>query len=51
MYVNPGIEEELKKNQRLILALQAEIDELQKEGQRLRDKQLAGWIKATEGQG
>jgi hypothetical protein len=67
MYVNPEIERELKKNQRLsvivlealddpesqhmIPALKAELEVLQKQGNRLRDLQMAGWIKATEERG
>jgi hypothetical protein len=35
----------------MIPALKAELEVLQKQGNRLRDQQLAGWIKATEGQG
>jgi hypothetical protein len=51
MYVNPEIEQELQENQRLRLALQAEIDELEKRDRYLRSQQVRGWIKATEGQG
>jgi hypothetical protein len=49
MYVNPEIEQQLKKKQLLILALQKEMDTLKDELRDLQHKQIEGWIKAREG--